>query len=266
VAGRVSRAAAQDLQRAGPRAGLSDLIIEAILLTHDAQLGLAELVHKTYALLWPGHPFIFRVPFANANASGAFSYLSAQGNCLMIESPASIKESMAVLLDGIDSSEWVLWCIDDRFPIRVAQAAATRLVEDLDKLPRDVEEVKLLHWREPLLAGRIVIGGRRFRRQAPGSRARGFWHHHFVRAGVLRAAFLGEDVARDCRIYAITERIKDREGLLFRGTVVVAARPLLGLGEPLVEGLLTSNGREWLERMQCDVPRYGSVDRHVEFR
>jgi hypothetical protein len=184
----------------------------------------------------------------------------------MIESSASIKESMAVLLDGIDGSEWVFWCIDDRFPVRVKRAAATRLVEDLSRLPRHVEEVKLLHWREPLLAGRMVIGGRRFRRQAPGTRARGFWHHHFVRAGVLRAAFLGEDVARDCRIYAINERIKDREGLLFRGTAVVADRPLLSLGEPLVEGLLTCNGREWLARMQCDVPRYGSVDRHVEFR
>ena len=53
---------------------------------------------------------------------------------------------------------------------------------------QELEEVKLLHWREPVLAGRMVIGGRRFRRQAPGTRARGFWHHHFVRAGELSRA------------------------------------------------------------------------------
>lgn len=223
------------------------------------------MVHKTYARLWPGHPFTFRVPFASATGSAAFAHLSAQGNCEMMQSPVSIKDSMAVLLDGIASSEWVFWCIDDRFPVRVEAAAATRLAEDLGTLPRHVEEVKLLHWKEPLLAGRIAIGGRRFRCQAPGTRARGFWHHHFVRAAVLRAAFLGEDVARDCRIYAITERIKDREGLLFDGAAVVPTRPFLSLGEPLVEGLLTRNGREWLERMQCDAPRYGSVDRRVEF-
>jgi hypothetical protein len=240
--------------------------VEAILLTHDAQLGLAELVHKTYAELWPGHPFVFRVPFAAATGSAAFAYLSAQDNSRMIESPASIKESMATLLDGIDSSEWVFWCIDDRFPIRVRRAPAARILEDLGTLPAEVEEVKLLHWQEPLIPGRTAIGGRRFRHQAPGSRARGFWHHHFVRAGVLRAAFLGDDLARDCRIYAVTERIKAREERVFHGTAVVPARPLLRLGEPLVEGLLTRNGREWLERMQCDVPRYGNVDRDVEFR
>jgi hypothetical protein len=239
--------------------------VEAILLTHDAQLGLAELVHKTYAHLWPGHPFVFRIPFAHATRAGAFAYLAAQANCEMIESPPSITGSMAVLLDGIDDSEWVFWCIDDRFPIRIDGAAVARLVAELNDVSDQVEEVKLLRWKEPLLVGRTMIGGRRFRRQAPGSRARGFWHHHFVRAGVLRAAFLGTDVAEDCRIYAITDRIKQQEALLFHGTAVVPARPYLSLGEPLVEGLLTRNGREWLARMACDTPRYGSVDRDIEF-
>jgi hypothetical protein len=82
---------------------------------------------------------------------------------------------------------------------------------------------------------------------------------------VLRAAFLGDDVARDCRISAITALIKDREALLFHGTAVVPSRPIVRLGEPLVEGRLTRNGREWLERMQCDPPDYEGVDRRVEF-
>lgn len=240
--------------------------MEAILLTHDRQLGLAELVHKTYAQLWPGHPFTFRVPFARATGSGAFSYLSAQPNCRMIASGAGIKDSMAALLDGIDSSEWVFWCIDDRFPIRLDRAGAARIAEELGTVPDQVQEVKLLHWKEPLLEARMAIGGTDFRCQAAGSRARGFWHHHFVRAGLLRAVFLGEDVARDCPISTINELIKGRERLLFKGTAQVPGTALLSLGEPLVEGRLTRNGRRWLKLMRCDVPPYRRVNLDREFR
>lgn len=239
--------------------------MEAILLTHDRQLGLAELVHKTYAHLWPGHPFVFRVPFARPSGSGAFAYLSAQRDCRMIASPAAVKGSMGALLDGIDDAEWVFWCIDDRFATRLDAAAAARILADLDELPEEVEEVKLLHWKEPLLEARMTIGAAEFRGQAPGSRARGFWHHHFVRARVLRAAFLGDDLAPDCLIYAITERIKRRERCLFGGSAQVPVTALLGLGEPLVEGRLTRNGRLWLKRMQCEVPAYPKVNRVVEF-
>jgi hypothetical protein len=53
---------------------------------------------------------------------------------------------------------------------------------------------------------------------------------------------------------------------VFHGTALVPTRPLLSLGEPVVEGLLTRNGRDWLERMHCETPPYGTVERHVEFR
>ncbi len=239
--------------------------MEALLLTHDRQLGLAELVHKTYAQLWPEHPFTFRIPFARAGGSGAFSYLSAQRNCRMIRSPSGIKDSMAALLEGIDGCEWVFWCVDDRFAIALDRARVAAIVEALDTLPPGVEEVKLLRWKEPLLDERMTIGATDFRRQAPGSRARGFWHHHFVRADVLRGAFLADDLAQDCRIYAITERIQRSEELVFAGDAQVAEATLLGLGEPLVEGRLTRNGRTWLKRMQCDIPPYRRMNRVVEF-
>lgn len=239
--------------------------MEAILLTHDRQLGLAELVHKCYAQLWPGHPFIFRVPFSRAGDTGAFSYLSAQPNCRMIASAAGIKDSMAALLGGIDSREWVFWCIDDRFPIWLDPARLAQVIPELGTVPDEVEEVKLLRWREPLLEERLVIGATDFRCQAPGSRAYGFWHHHFVRAGLLRAVFLGPEVASDCRILAINQLIKDGEAQLFDGVAQVPATALVGLGEPLVAGRLTRNGRRWLKLMQCDVPAYRRVNREIEF-
>ncbi len=240
--------------------------MEAILLTHDAQLGLAELVHKTYARLWPGHPLQFRVPYARATDSAAFAYLSAQPDCRMVASPSgAVKASMAALLDGVDDRDWVYWCIDDRFPITLDPAGVARIAAALDTLTPEVEEVKLLRWKEPLRRGRTTIAGAGFRAQAPGSRARGFWHHHFVRSGVLRAAFLGDDLAPDCAIYAVNARIQRDEQRVFHGTALVPRKPLLSLGEPVVDRRLTRNGRAWLERMGCEVPPYDDVDRDVVF-
>jgi hypothetical protein len=125
--------------------------------------------------------------------------------------------------------------------------------------------VKLLHWREPLLDDAMAIGGTDFRCQAPGSRARGFWHHHFVRAGVLRAAFLGEDVAPHGLISIVNERIKASEQLVFGGTAYVPCRQLLSLGEPMIRGRLTRNGRTALKRMRCEAPSYKHVHKRVEF-
>jgi hypothetical protein len=241
--------------------------MEAILLSHDAQLGLAELVHKTYARLWRGHPFTFRVPCGHRVQGPALAYLSAQRDCRMISAPSSaIKATMAALLDGIDDRDWVYWCIDDRFPITLDPAGIGRIAAALDGLAPEVEEVKLLRWKEPLLRGRTTIAGSSFRAQAPGSRSRGFWHHHFVRSALLRSAFLREDLAADCAIGAINERIQRCEEHVCRGTALVARKPLLSLGEPVVERRLTRNGRAWLERMECEVPAYDAVDRDVVFR
>jgi hypothetical protein len=130
------------------------LSVEAILLTHDPQIGLAELVHKSYARLWPDHPFVFRVPFARATRSRAFTYLSAQANCTMIASPASIKDSMAVLLDGIDDADWVFWCIDDRFPIRLEREAAATVLEAVPLAGARQQGARIL--APPFRAGRCV--------------------------------------------------------------------------------------------------------------
>lgn len=91
--------------------------MKAILLTYDKQCGLAQLLVKSYELLLGEYlPFQFLIPCQNKHAYTDFS----SDNVKFIESKTSkIKDSIAVLLDGIDDNEWVFWCIDDRYPVAV---------------------------------------------------------------------------------------------------------------------------------------------------
>ena len=106
--------------------------MNAVLLTHDAQMGLAELVHKKYGSLWPGHPLTFRIPF-NGSADGpALTYLRAQPDCQLVSTPRSIGASVLGLLDGVPGEEWVFWCIDDRYPTSLDVGAVIEVVAGLD--------------------------------------------------------------------------------------------------------------------------------------
>lgn len=247
----------------------------AIVLTMDAQLGLAELAHKRYSHLWPDNPFAFRIPCNGVTIGPAISYLSAQPDCEIVPSGRRIRETVRALLEGIEDRSWVFWCTDDRFPTWVDKAHLAAVHAELVALPSAWEEIKLLRWHEPVTAESHTFGGSSF---AVQSRYRhwGFWHHHFVRAGVLRRVFLDPAVADDAGIHGfVTNRLHGRpptrrlgravEQRLFPGVALVPAAPLVRLAEPLVEGRLTRNGLEALQRESCEVPPYEVADIDKEY-
>jgi hypothetical protein len=143
----------------------------------------------------------------------------------------------------------------------------------------DVEEIKLFRWKDRLSSpSPVAMCGLDFFLQAARTRRWGFWHHHFVRAGALRAVFggadppgiegvLGPHLSRN-RLVRGAQRVALRAGpdrKLFRAGALVPARTLLRLGEPLTGGRLTRNGLEELRRWDCEVPPYGVVDRTITY-
>ncbi len=168
-----------------------------------------------------------------------------------------------------------LWCIDDRYPTSLDVGAVIEVVAGLDALD-GADEVKLLRWKERLTDETVRVGGVPFAVQAPGSRHRGFWHHHFVRAGTLRRVFGQADLADSTSIHDVLKPLlPERRGRrsasrrsvveagLFEASALVPRRQLMGLGEPLVRGQLTRNGMEELRRWGCEIPPYPSLNRDV---
>lgn len=247
----------------------------AVVLTMDAQLGLAELVHKRYSVLWPDHPLTFRIPFNGLANGPAMAYLSAQDDCEIVRCRPGIRDSMAALLDGIDDPSWVFWCIDDRFPTWLDGPRLTSVHAALPAAPPAWDELKLLRWREPVASEPHTVGGATFLLQRR-RRHWGFWHHHFVRAGVLRRVFSDPAVAGDAGIHDyMVSRLRGRgrrrrlprrvETRLFPGAALVPTAPLARLAEPVIAGRLTRNGLAALQQDECEVPAYEVTDIDHEY-
>jgi hypothetical protein len=238
--------------------------MRGILLTYDTQLGLAELVHKCYAALWPDLPVTFRIPFNGSARGSAHAYLSSQSNCEFVACGRGIRESMRALLGGVNDDEWVYWCIDDRYPTWLDRDYLRAVIDALPHLPEDVEEVKLLKWKEILTARVFEIGGQPFNVQADGQYW-GYWHHRPVRARVLRRILLSEELAEGCSINDIQTLLLTSAERRVTGRALVPSRNIIKLAEPLVDRQLTRNGVDDLIRFGCEMPPYEVSKRTVAF-
>jgi len=128
----------------------------------------------------------------------------------------------------------------------------------------DVEEVKLLKWKEILTARVFEIGGQPFNVQADGQYW-GYWHHRPVRARVLRRILLSEELAEGCSINDIQTLLLTSAERRVTGRALVPSRNIIKLAEPLVDRQLTRNGVDDLIRFGCEIPPYEVSQRKVAF-
>ena len=232
-------------------------MIPGILFSYDPQLALAELVHKQYRTLWPDMPVRFRVP-DNGGSSAAHDYFRGQADCKLIRCSSPMSETAEALLVNIDETAWVFWCIDDRFPVLMDQQALAAIFAALTSLPAEVEEVKFIRPRGETFEGEAkTVGGLPMKVQRT-YRPMGFYHHHLIRVGVLRRALVGLP-----DLDSIHDRILKWPWR--GGEAWLSTRTLLSLEEPMVDGELTRNGVEWLQRRRCVVPPYPTRDDVVTF-
>ena len=237
--------------------------MKALILTYDRQIGLADLVIRSYAKLWPDNPFEYLVPLNDPAAGGVL----VQGAPVrFVASPSPVRETMAALLGEVRDDEWVFWAIDDRYPVWLDAGRLSRLADDITRGAFDAfNGVRLLHWREELEGELVDTPHGPFRRLRPDG-TYGFWHHHFVRAGLLRRSFLADELRGVTDIRAINQGLQAMAPLSFMHDVLVpAAGNLVHLDEPLVAGQLTRNGLQALQAFGCRVPDYGVLDKECGF-
>src|SRR5436190_5576789 len=166
-------------------------MVKAVVLTYDRQVGLAELAVKSYLQFWKECPFQFVIPQNDPN-SPDFEFLRRQNNVTMVGTPSSMPQTMSKLLERFEDDAWLYWCIDDRYPISLDVHRLEAIVAFIESgAAESLNAIKLIHWREKPDQGRedIQIGDATFRFQAPVS-TWGFWHHHFLKAKVLKNLFL----------------------------------------------------------------------------
>lgn len=231
--------------------------MKAIVLTFDPQIGFVELLHKQYSLFWPSCPLHFVLSYNSDETIVKTPYLLHQPNIEFRKSKNSIRSSMEVLLDGCGENEWVYWCIDDRYPYRAHFPAALPAVYtaircgELDSIPA----VKLTRWRETITSQFRVIGGAKFFHQSNHGLC-GFWHHHFLRAGILRKVFLSHGIGDDWGIREINVFNHKHAPVNNLNGSIVPDPNIIDFAEPCIKGQLTANAVRDMKTHGCSIPDY----------
>lgn len=167
--------------------------MKAIVLTYDINHPLTDHMIQCYGALWPHHPFTFRIPY-----QGSPDYLQSKfgGKVELIQTPSAIKSTVLTLLDDLDDREWIYWCIDDKFPLKINVDKAIDCHDWLIDTPdQEIDGAMFCRCRRLLEDENLMLEDTRL---TPGGvkyiRRRNyyqFWIHQFLRVGVLRGFFSG---------------------------------------------------------------------------
>ena len=90
--------------------------MKAIVLTFDRHRAITQHMILQYERLWPDHPFCFRIPYQNLGGinSDQLEYIRTPG-----DTAEDIPDAVLQLLADLPDEEWVYWCSDDKYPIRL---------------------------------------------------------------------------------------------------------------------------------------------------
>jgi hypothetical protein len=95
--------------------------MNAIVLTWDRNRAVTEHMILQYEKLWPNHPFVFRIPYQE------LAGVETEKTKYLKTAP-EIKATILHLISDLPDGEWIYWCIDDRYPIRLLTDKIERLL------------------------------------------------------------------------------------------------------------------------------------------
>ncbi len=233
--------------------------MKAIVLSYERNFPFMEHMVKSYESIWPKHPFNFVVPCESSPEHWSSVYPGIE----FVSAPREIRNCVLSLLADIPDDEWVYWCIDDKFPIKLNVAAA----EAVYKFVTTTEDnsncgISFARSRNLLLEQNLFTHSSLAISEAiKGLRRRYFWqiwYHQFIRAGVLRALFerfpdrdyvaremdrfiYGMEVPKDQMIY-VTEKNYVAFGESTTGGAITknCAKSMASYGLPIPEGFTVS--------------------------
>lgn len=206
---------------------------------------IAEHMIDRYGTLWPGHPLRFRLPdgpraraVADLHPGSVETVPTPDGN-----GTGRIRDAVLGLLSGIEDEQWVYWCIDDKYPVRLDAAAMDRLVDAIERID------------DPGVSGLLPVRPRQRvdrARHDPDDRLRvestwflrrhgwgRIWLHQFVRAGLLRS--LMEPMPEVIPAAKAMDGMIKVRALPAGRTVWTIERGIAVLGESTTAGALTRN-------------------------
>ena len=225
--------------------------MKAIVLTFDRHRAITQHLMLQYQRLWPDHPFRFRIPYQQLRGPDL-------ERAEYIESPLEIPATVLRLIEDIEDEEWVYWCSDDKYPIRLI----VEKVKELLNYALTASEISgLLFCRTRVTLDRPELALHPNQRVTPSGdilleRKAWYqiWIHQFLRAKVLRFLFsqLPGQVPSAKALDGLKNRIeKPADYHLF-----VTQQNFAVFGESTKRGAITRNCLESIARTDIELPEW----------
>ena len=225
--------------------------MKAIVLTFDRHRAITQHLMRQYERLWPDHPFRFRIPFQQLRDSNS-------NRVEYVESPPEISATVLRLIEDIDDEEWIYWCSDDKYPIRLIvekikellnYALATSEMSGLlfcrTRVTLDRPELSLLPYQRLTPAGATLLERKGWYQ---------IWIHQFLKAKVLRSLFsrLPLEIPSAKALDDLKDQIpKPDEYHLF-----VTEQNFAVFGESTKGGIITTNCLESIRQTDIELPEW----------
>jgi len=199
-------------------------------------------------MAWPSHPFTFNVPYQDQPLRSPV--------IVARRTPEAIRATVVELLRGFEDDEWIYWCIDDKYPIRlIEQPVAVLTGALLDGAFAEADGLLLCRCRKLLrhehLLDDTIDGpaGIRLLRRRDYSQ---IWIHQFLRTKVLRHLF--SSFPEFIPNAKIMDGMKDRIALPADHRLYVVESNLVVFGESTKDGRVTRNCARSFRELGMDLP------------
>lgn len=227
--------------------------IKALVLTFDKYRCFTDHMIQRYEELWPDNPFVFHIPYQD-NCESSHS----SGRVSFIKSDSSIKATINALVNGLSDEEWIYWCIDDKYPIRL----------DLDRLRKihnsivsegtsDMTGLLFCRCRGMLkrqsLTGKILKNndGEVFLERKDYSQ---IWIHQYIQVKALRHLF--DAFPNHIASAKIMDTLKQQVAKPSDHRLFVTSDNLAVFGESTSRGKITENCLSSMRTRQLKVPEW----------
>ena len=220
--------------------------MKAIVLTCDQYRPFAVHMMDCYSREWPEHPFTFVLPYTvEPGLEGA--------RRTWVRTGSSFKSRVLDLLDPLPDEEWVYWCLDDKYPLRLEVSrisAAIKMLESEDW--RAVSGLCLCRGRTWVKAPALSLQPCEWQGFDERTTWNHIWLHQFLRVGVLRYLFshFSEDIVTGKELDRAKFQVPKRRD----HRLLVPRQGSLILGESTHRGKATKNCHRAMESKGFSVP------------
>ncbi len=184
----------------------------------------------------------------------------------MLRSPVDIKHTVLTLIGDLQDTEWVYWCIDDKYVVDINEAVANSCHQWVTEIQdTSVQGVMFCRCRRLLqehnLRSGTIVNGHLNQAFVERKNYYQFWIHQFLRVGILRNLFEG--------FPDLPFAANDMDKFTGQGPGQTVAMPFnqnqkmyvslnnhARFGESTSKGLITENCVESMTKYNLDIPTW----------